>query len=86
MYGKPLKRNFTKALILGTSLLAIKGYAHTTSHTNPPSGNAGVLDRTIEKEYEAKPLSPKREIPFVEIDVPHEQLNFGGHHSDSDNY
>ncbi|HEX4839929.1 MAG TPA: ShlB/FhaC/HecB family hemolysin secretion/activation protein [Rhabdochlamydiaceae bacterium] len=70
-----------KFIILGTSLLSIQGYAHTTTHNNPPSSNAGVLDRTIEKEYDAKPLPPKREIPFIEIDIPHEQLKLGGLHS-----
>jgi len=40
-----------------------------------------VLDRTIEKEYEAKLLPSKREIPLLEVDIPEEQLDFGDQRS-----
>jgi hemolysin activation/secretion protein len=77
-----LKIKFANFLIqVGSILFAIKGYAHTTTHVTPPSTNAGVLDRTIEKEYEAKPLPPQREIPLLEVDIPEEQLNLEGRRS-----
>ncbi len=61
---------------IGFLLLSVHVAAeHTTTHVVPPSAEAGVLERTIEKEYEAKPLPPKREIPLLEIDMPEEQLN-----------
>lgn len=68
-------------MLAGSSLLSVKGFSHTTTHVTPPSTNAGVLDRTIEKEYEAKPLPPKREIPLLEVDIPDHQLDFGNHRS-----
>jgi hemolysin activation/secretion protein len=76
-----VKMNSVKVLVLqaGTLLLATKGFAHTTTHVAPPSTNAGVLDRTIEREYEAQPMPPNREVPLLEVDIPDEQLNFGEH-------
>ena len=64
-----------------STFLIIEGYARTTTHVTPPSANAGVLDRTIEKQYEAKPLPPKREIPLLDVDIPEHQLDFGSHRS-----
>ena len=59
-------------------LYSFEGVAQTTHRVAPPSTNAGILDKTIEKEYEeAKPLEPKREIPVLEVDLPEDQLDLG---------
>lgn len=44
--------------------------------TGPPpvSQSAGVVERELEKEYEAKPLEPHKEIPALHIDIPEEKL------------
>lgn len=40
----------------------------------PPEPGAGVIEREIEREYEAKPLPLEKEIPSVEVDIPEEKL------------
>jgi hemolysin activation/secretion protein len=62
---------------IGLLVFCTKGYAFTTTHVSPPSSNAGVIDRTIEKDYEGKPLSPKRDVPLLEVDIPEDQLDLG---------
>ncbi len=76
-----MKQHIAKVLILqvGFLLLAAKGHTHTTTHVNPPSTKAGVLERTIEREYEAQPMAPNREVPLLEVDIPEQQLTFGDH-------
>ncbi len=44
--------------------------------TPPPVPSAGVVEREIEKEYEAKPLEPDKETPAIQIDIPSERLKF----------
>ncbi|MFA5250617.1 MAG: ShlB/FhaC/HecB family hemolysin secretion/activation protein [Parachlamydiales bacterium] len=40
----------------------------------PPVPSGGVIERELEKEYEAEPLEPERRLPEIEIEVPKEQL------------
>jgi len=40
----------------------------------PPVPSAGVVERELEKEYEAEPLAPTREVPAIQIDIPKERL------------
>jgi hemolysin activation/secretion protein len=40
----------------------------------PPRGGAGIIERQLEKEYEATPLEPEKQIPQIEIDLPKERL------------
>jgi len=40
----------------------------------PPVPSAGVVERQLEKEYEGKPIEPRRELPAVQIDIPKEKL------------
>jgi hemolysin activation/secretion protein len=42
----------------------------------PPVPSAGVVERELEKEYEAKPLTPEKEVPAIQIDIPRERLEF----------
>ena len=41
----------------------------------PPVPSAGVVERELEKEYEAKPLEPDKQIPAIQIDIPEEKLD-----------
>jgi len=43
----------------------------------PPPPPAGVVERQIEQEYDAKKVDPEKEIPLLEIDVPDKQFNVG---------
>lgn len=40
----------------------------------PPVPSAGVVERELEKEYEADPLEEGKEIPSIQIDIPEEKL------------
>ena len=40
----------------------------------PPVPGAGVIERELEREYEAEPLEPGKEVPYVKIDIPEERL------------
>jgi hemolysin activation/secretion protein len=39
---------------------------------------AGVVDRQIQEEYEAKEVEAEKQIPLLEIDIPEEQFDIGG--------
>lgn len=45
---------------------------------SPPVPPAGVVDRQIEQEYEAKEVQPQKEVPLLEFDLPAEELDIGG--------
>jgi hemolysin activation/secretion protein len=40
----------------------------------PPVPSGGVIERQIEKEYEAEPLEIEKKNPDIQIDIPEEQL------------
>jgi len=40
----------------------------------PPLPSAGVVEREIEQNYEAKPLPLEKDIPSVEVNIPEEKL------------
>jgi hemolysin activation/secretion protein len=41
----------------------------------PPAGAAGVVEKEIQKEYSVGDMSPEKEIPLLEVDVPEAQLD-----------
>ncbi len=41
----------------------------------PPAPSAGVVEREIQQEYEAKPLPLEKDIPTVDVDIPEEKLS-----------
>jgi hemolysin activation/secretion protein len=41
----------------------------------PPVPSAGVVERELQKEYEANPLERNKEIPDLQIDIPEERLD-----------
>ncbi|MBX7066552.1 MAG: BamA/TamA family outer membrane protein [Parachlamydiales bacterium] len=41
----------------------------------PPSSSAGIIERELEREYEAREIPPERDIPLMEIDVPEQKLD-----------
>lgn len=53
-------------------LLLIGG---TALSAPPPVPSAGVIERELEKEYEATPLSPEKQWPRIEIDIPEEKID-----------
>ncbi len=40
-----------------------------------PSSSGGIIDKEIEVQYETKPISPEKEMPVVEVEIPEEELN-----------
>lgn len=44
----------------------------------PPPADAGIIQKEIEREYEAKKIPPEREVPMLDIEVPKEQLQIEG--------
>lgn len=44
----------------------------------PPPADAGIIEKEIETEYEAKKIPPKRDVPILEMEVPQEQLQIEG--------
>ncbi|MFA6502034.1 MAG: ShlB/FhaC/HecB family hemolysin secretion/activation protein [Parachlamydiales bacterium] len=40
----------------------------------PPAPSAGVVERELEKEYEAKPLDQEKIVPAIQIDIPEKRL------------
>ncbi len=48
--------------------------ASALSALPPATPSAGIVERQLEKEYEGKPLEPKREVPSIQIDIPKERL------------
>ena len=41
----------------------------------PPAGAAGVVEQEIQREYSVQDLSPQKEIPLLEVDIPQKTLN-----------
>ncbi len=41
----------------------------------PPAGAAGVVEKEIQREYSVGEISPEKEIPLLEVDVPELQLD-----------
>ncbi len=46
--------------------------------STPPPPPAGIVERQIETEYEAKEIEPEKEIPLLEIDIPDKQFDLSG--------
>jgi len=40
-----------------------------------PSSSGGIIDKEIEQQYETKPISPDKDIPLVEVEIPEETLD-----------
>jgi hemolysin activation/secretion protein len=41
-----------------------------------PSSSGGIIDKQIEKEYGEEEITPDKEVPLVEIDLPEKELDF----------
>lgn len=69
--------HLSRYFFLLIALIPIFGFANF----NPaPSSSAGVVERPIEREYEAKPIPPERQIPLLEVDLPKEQFHMEDGH------
>jgi len=53
-------------------------YAAPQPVAPPPVPGAGVIEREIEREYEAEPIEPGKEIPYLKVDIPEERLRLKG--------
>lgn len=62
-----------KALLLG-SIAFVSVFWGLPTPRPPASQSAGVIERELQREYEAKVLEPDKEIPVLEIDIPEERL------------
>lgn len=60
---------------LGLLTALVSPYALSAATLTPPSLSAGVVERQIVREYNLQNLSPTRDIPILEVDVPREVLN-----------
>lgn len=60
-------RNFFKWLAFTPVLASLEAFP-------PPVPSAGVVERELEKEYEAKPLEQDKQVPGIQIDIPKERL------------
>lgn len=60
--------------IITSVLTALVWTQSAYSFTPPPNTNAGVIERQIENEYEDKEVTPTREVPLIEIDIPEERF------------
>jgi len=45
--------------------------------SNPPVPPAGVVERQIEQEYDVKEVPARKEIPYLEFDLPSQELDVG---------
>lgn len=45
------------------------------AYQGPPAGAAGVVEKEIEREYSVDQMSPNKEIPLLEMDMPEKKLN-----------
>jgi len=59
-------------ILIGLSPLSLLA-VHT-----PPPPPAGIIERQLEQEYDAKQVDPEKQIPLLEIDIPERQLDTGG--------
>jgi len=65
---------FLKYFLLGVIVFLLSSAVYGRS-LPAPSSSAGVVEREVEREYDARPFGPYREIPLLELDIPEEQLN-----------
>ncbi len=59
----------------GLCLAIISSRVCFAEFIGPPAGAAGVVEKEIQKEYSVGELSPEKEIPLLEVDVPQAQLD-----------
>ena len=48
-----------------------------TASANKPVPPAGVVDRQIELEYDAKEVDAEKQIPLLEVDIPEHKFDMG---------
>ena len=58
------------------ALLLLNLLVVSLSALPPPVPSAGVVERELQKEYEAKPLDQDKSVPAIQIDIPKERLDF----------
>lgn len=72
---KPLM-NRSNLIAIGLLALLLTPYSLSAKGgEGSPSISAGVVERQIQAEYNIQTLSPQREIPLLEVDIPNEVLD-----------
>ncbi|MBX7067543.1 MAG: BamA/TamA family outer membrane protein [Parachlamydiales bacterium] len=57
-------------------IFALLPFSLYSVFVGPPSSSAGIIERELEKQYEgAQEISPDREIPLLDVEVPSETLS-----------
>lgn len=66
-------RNAKWVCSLAMGLIAFS-VAEASVLVGPPQSSAGIVEKQIQKEYEVQDLSPTKELPLLDVDVPKEKL------------
>ena len=65
---------FHKRLATLTCLSILLPLGLNAELTLPPSSNAGIIDKEILRDYDVETLSPTKQIPMLEVDIPEKTL------------
>lgn len=68
-----MKRSIIKSIGLSLVYLSIQTL-HAEVEIGSPSTSAGIIERQIQREFNLNTLSPEKELPVLEVDVPQEVL------------
>ncbi len=64
-----------RCLFMGAALLCSQdGFSE---FVGPPNTSAGIVEKQIEREYQDQNVTPTREVPLLEVEIPEEQLMMG---------
>lgn len=64
-----------KLLAAGLCFALLSSRACFSEFIGPPAGAAGVVEQEIQREYSVKDISPHKEIPLLEVDIPQKTFN-----------
>ncbi len=64
-----------KIMSKGLCLALLSSNVCFAEFVGPPSGAAGVVEKEIQREYTPQDMSPEKNVPLLEVDVPEQTLN-----------
>ena len=67
--------NSFKVLLRRLSLVCLCMEPAWAEFVGPPAGAAGVVEKEIQREYSVEEMSPDKEVPLLEIDIPQKTLH-----------
>lgn len=74
-YERGITMRRAHRIYTGIALCLLSGTVCYAEFVGPPSGAAGVVEKEIQKEYSVENLSPNKEIPLLDMDLPQKTLN-----------